>query len=119
MADFTDIRNLIKRRLQPTQCIDYMNTVPIYQNRPNIVRHILPEPSIKNYYIKPSEQPIINPNAYVQITKKQDFSKNFRFEEKTRKELLNDLEKNKPNQANNYLIFTPEYLKEKIEVNQF
>ena len=37
MADFTDIRNLIKRRLQPTQAIDYMNTVPLYQNRPNIV----------------------------------------------------------------------------------
>ena len=114
MADFTDIRNLIKRRLQPTQVIDFMNTVPLYQNRPNIVRHIGPEPSIRDYYIKPTtEKSFINVNAYVKFTKKQDFSKNFKFEEKSKKELLNDLEKGNPNNVNEYIIFTPEYLKPK------
>ena len=113
MSEFTDIRSLIKHRLQPSQAIDYMNTVPLYQNRPKIIKNIGPEPSIRDYYIKKGEQPSINPNAYVKYTKKQDFSKNFKFEEKSKKELLNDLKIGTPNNVNEYIIFTPEYLKPK------
>ena len=105
---------LNKENIKPKCIIDYQRTTGNYQpSKPSIKRNVKAEPSIKDYYIKETTQPSVNPYAFLEYKINKRSSQNLKFESKNKQQLLNDLKTGQGNYANGYLIFTPEYLKPK------
>ena len=58
---------LNKENIKPRTIIDYTTTTANYQpNKPGIKRTVTAEPCIKSYYIKQTNQPSVNADAYLE-----------------------------------------------------
>ena len=58
---------LNKENIKPRTIIDYQRTTGNFQpSKPNIKKNVKSEISIKDYYIKETIQPSVNPDAFLE-----------------------------------------------------
>ena len=108
---------LNKDNIKPKSIIDYQRTTGNYQkSKPQIKRNVKAEVSIKDYYIKETTQPSVNPNAFLKYKVNKRSSQNLKFETKNKQQLLNDLKTGQGNYANEYIHHKPAYLNSKTPI---
>ena len=92
------------------QVINYMNTNPLFMNKPTINRTVVPEPSIREYYNIKHSTNSVDPTAFALFTHGEYSSQNLQFKKYDRKTLMDDLKSGNPNYSNNFINYSPAYL---------
>jgi len=90
--------------------INYMNTNPLFMNKPTINRTVVPEPSIREHYNIKSSTNWVDPTAFSKFTHTEYSSKNLQFKNYDRRTLMDDLKSGNPNYSNNFVNYRPAYL---------
>ena len=90
--------------------INYMNTNPLFMNKPTINRTVTAEPSIREYYNIKHSTNWVDPTAFSKFTHTEYDSKNLQFKNYDRKTLMDDLKSGNPNYSNNFVNYSPAYL---------
>ena len=97
---FSIVSHLVDRtsgRKGTDQVINYMNTNPLFMNKPTINRTVVPEPSIREHYNIKSSTNWVDPTAFALFTHGEYSSKNLQFKNYDRRTLMDDLKSGNPN----------------------
>ena len=62
------------------QVINYMNTNPLFMNKPKIDKNPISEPSIRSYYKIETVDNDVDPTAYAKFTRDKYHSQNLHFQ---------------------------------------
>ena len=92
------------------QVINYMNTNPLFMNKPHINKETKHEPSIRAFYKIETVDNGVDPTAYAKFTRDKYHTQDLHFKNYSKKTLINDLESGHSNYANDFLEFKKAYL---------
>jgi hypothetical protein len=92
------------------QVINYMNTNPLFLNKPTINKETKHEPSIRAYYKIETVDNGVDPTAFAKFTRDKYHTQDLHFKNYNKKTLINDLESGHSNYANDFLEFKRAYL---------